>query len=119
MHQITGRYYFMTNTSSGTGLKENVAALLCYVLTWVTGIIFLLIESKNKTIKFHALQSIVVFGALSIVSIVIGWIPFIGWIISWLCGVVGFILWIVLMVKAYQGGTYHLPVAGQIADRWV
>jgi uncharacterized membrane protein len=109
----------MTSQSSGTGLKENVASLLCYILGFITGIIFLILEPKNKTIKFHAVQSIIVFGSIFIVDMVIGWIPIIGWIIAWILGVVAFILWIVLMYKAYQGGTYHLPVAGEFADRFV
>ncbi len=105
----------MTNTSSGTGLKENVAALLCYLGWWVTGIIFLIIEPNNKVIKFHAIQSIVVFGILFIASLILSWVWFIGTIL-WILSV---ILWAYLMYKAYQGGTYHLPVAGQIADRFV
>jgi len=49
------------HNSTGTGLQQNVAGLLCYVLGWITGIIFLVIEKDNKFIRFHAVQSIVVF----------------------------------------------------------
>jgi len=108
----------MTNAPTSTGLQENVAALLCYVLGWVSGIIFLILEPKNKTIKFHAMQSIIVFGALTVITMIFGWIPIINIIINSIVGIVGFILWILLMVKAYQGGTYHLPVAGNLAERW-
>jgi len=52
---------------TSTGLQENIAGLLCYVLGWVTGIIFLFIEKENKFVRFHAVQSIVVFGVLSII----------------------------------------------------
>jgi uncharacterized membrane protein len=103
----------MTNPSPGTGLKENVASLLCYVLGWVTGIIFLIIEPNNKTIKFHALQSIFVFGALTIINAIFFWVPVLGWII-W---VIWFISWIVLMFKAYQGGTWKYPIAGNYAEK--
>jgi uncharacterized membrane protein len=109
----------MNQAPKSTGLQENIASLLCYVLGWVTGIIFLVLEPNNRTIKFHAIQSIIVFGAIFVADIVLMWIPFIGWIISWLLGAAAFILWIVLMYKAYQGGTYHLPVAGNIADKYV
>ena len=105
----------MTNPSPGTGLKENVASLLCYVLGWITGIIFLIIEPNNKTVKFHAIQSIIIFGAIFIIDIIFFWLP----LLTWILGVAAFILWVVLMYKAYQGGTYHFPVAGQIADRFV
>lgn len=104
---------------TATELEENVAGLLCYVLVWVSGIVFLLIEPKNKFVRFHAIQSIVVFGALSIAGAVLTWIPFIGIVIGWLISVVGFILWIVLMVKAYQGTRYKAPWAGNFAEKWV
>lgn len=109
----------MTGTPTSTGLQKNVASLLCYVLGWITGVIFLILEPNNKTIKFHAIQSIIVFGALSVISFVFGWIPLIGWfIISPIVGVVAFISWIVLMVKAYQGGTWKYPVAGNYAEKY-
>jgi uncharacterized membrane protein len=108
----------MTNTSSGTGLKENVASLLCYVLGWITGIVFFLLEPNNKTVRFHAKQSIIVFGTLSVIMMILGWIPILGWIILPIAWIIWVICWIVLMIKAYQGGTYHLPVAGNYADKW-
>lgn len=106
------------------GIQENVAGLLCYALGWVTGIIFLLID-KRPFVKFHAAQSIVVFGGLTVVRIalvfmhgmtggIIGW-GFLG-IIGLLVGILMFVLWILLMVKAYQHETFRLPVAADIAD---
>jgi uncharacterized membrane protein len=83
----------------------------------VTGIIFLLLEKENKFVRFHAIQSIVVFGAYTVVSIILGFIPIIGWIINVLLGIAAFIFWIVLMVKAYRGQMHKLPVAGDIAER--
>jgi uncharacterized membrane protein len=95
-----------------TGLAPNVAGLLCYLGAWITGIIFLVLEQKNKWVRFHAAQSIIVFGSLSLVSAIIGWIPFIGHVFSAILGIIGFILWIVLMVKAHKGEYYKVPVAG-------
>ena len=97
-----------------TGLQENVAGLLCYVLGWVTGIIFLILEPENKFIKFHAIQSIIVFGILTVASWLFSWIF---WVLGTLIGILTFILWIILMYKAYQGERYKLPVAGDIADK--
>lgn len=105
----------MAKTS--TGLDENVAGLLCYVVGWITGLVFILIEKENKFVRFHALQSIIVFGILTVASILIGWIPFIGWVIGWLISVLALVLWIVLMVKAYQGEKYKLPWAGDLAEK--
>jgi uncharacterized membrane protein len=99
-----------------TGLQPNVAGLLCYVLGWVTGIVFLIIEKENKTVRFHAMQSIVIFGAYTILSIIIGWIPVVDIILLPIIGIIALILWIVLMVRAYQGQVWKVPVAGNFAE---
>ena len=113
----------VTATPSSEGLAENVAGLLCYAVGWVTGIIFLLID-KRPFVRFHAAQSIVVFGALTILRIGVGMIiNFSGllgfglWaLISMLIGLVGLVLWIFLMIKAYQHQLFKLPVAAGIAE---
>jgi len=102
---------------TSTGLTENVAGLLCYVLGWISGIVFILIEPENKFVRFHAVQSIVTFGALTVASAVLSWIPFVGVFFGTVIGVLAFILWIVLMVKAYQGTKYKLPWAGNFAEK--
>jgi uncharacterized membrane protein len=110
---------------TSTGLTENVAGLLCYVLGWVSGLVFLLIEQENKFVRFHAVQSIVTFGGITVILIVLsilGLIPFIGLlfdILGYIVGLIAFVLWIVLLVKAYQGTTYKLPWAGDFAEKRV
>ena len=104
---------------TATGLEENVAGLLCYVLGWVSGIVFVLLEPKNKFVRYHAIQSIIVFGAINIAGLIFGWIPYAGPVFSGLLGLLAFILWIVLMVKAYQGTKFKLPAAGDMAEKWV
>jgi len=106
----------MVKTS--TGLEDNVAGLLCYVAGWVSGLIFLLIEAENKFVRFHAMQSIIVFGALNVIGIVFGWIPYFSLFMWPLVGGVWFVLWVVLMYKAYQGMIYKLPIAGDLAEKW-
>ena len=91
---------------------------LCYVLGWVSGLVFILIEPENKFVRFHAIQSIVAFGVLSIASFILSPMPFIGGSVAGVALVVGFIIWIVLMVKAYQGTMYKLPWAGNFAEKW-
>src|ERR1700684_3723998 len=99
---------------SGTsGMSENVAGLLCYSLGWVTGLIFFLID-KRPFVRFHAAQSMVVFGGLQIIQIVLGRIFFasmysggvmnvsMGSGLLSLLGLLAFVLWILLMIKAYQ-----------------
>lgn len=106
------------------GLEENIAGLLCYVLGWVTGIVFLVLEKENKFVRFHAMQSIATFLPLMIIAWVIGWtvmlIPFAGWVIggaiSTLIWILVLILWLILMFKAYQGEMYKLPIVGDFAE---
>jgi len=96
----------------GTGLPKNTAAALSYVLGWITGIVFLLIE-KDSFVRFHAMQSVITFGALTVIAI----IPVIGWVLSPLVMILGFVLWLVLIFKAYQGEEFKLPVIGDFAKK--
>ena len=109
----------MENKTTSLGLAENIEGLLSYVVGWVTGIAFYFLEPENKFVRFHAMQSIVVFGALTILGIVLGWIPVIGWILSIIIAPVGVVLWGWLMYKAYLGEMYKLPVAGDFAEQQV
>jgi len=102
----------MAEEKTVTGLPRNTEAALTYVLGWLTGIIFFLM-SKDKFIRFHAMQSIITFGIITILVIV----PVIGWIISPLAMIVGFVLWLVLIFKAYQGEEFMLPVIGEFAKK--
>ncbi|MGB8521485.1 MAG: DUF4870 domain-containing protein [Candidatus Acidiferrales bacterium] len=114
--------------SSQTGMSENVAGLLCYLLGWITGLIFFLID-KRPFVRFHAAQSIVVFGGLNILSYILGMFLGVsalthGWtgvgagvVLIHLLHLLTFILWIFLMVKAYQGEKFRVPLAADLADQ--
>jgi len=110
---------------SATGLEPNVAGLLCYVLGWITGLVFYLIEKEDRFVRFHAVQSIIVFGAITVVQIglwVFTWIPYIGilfWILSVLVSLGTLVLWVLLMIKAFQGEKYMLPKVGEIAEKYI
>ena len=104
-----------------SGMQQNVAALLCYVLGWLTGLVFLFID-KRPFVRFHAMQSILVFGGIHLLHIVLSWILFPAlhmWslllAVSGLISLVSIVLWILLMVKAYQNEWYKVPVVGDIA----
>lgn len=102
---------------SSIGLDANVAAALAYAIGWVTGVAFLLTEQENKFVRFHALQSTITFGALSIAWFIGLAIPFLGWLISFVVVVpLSAFLWLFLMFKAYQGQRYKLPVFGDMAE---
>ncbi len=104
---------------SSTGLDENVAGLLCYVLGWISGLVFILIEQQSKFVRYHAMQSIYIFGTITVAAIVLGWIPIIGQVISALIGLIGFALWIFLMIRAYQEKKPKVLWAGDQAEKWV
>ena len=98
-------------TKATFSLDKNTAAALCYVLGWISGLVFLLIEKKDKNIRFHAMQAVLFFGGLTVLS----FIPVIGWILSPFIMIVGFIVWLMAMYKAYNGETLELPIVGKIA----
>jgi len=115
-------------SEASANLQSNIAGLLCYVALWVTGIVFVVIEKKNTFVKFHAWQSIMTFGILTVVQIVIstlgtialpfsfglwGFVNVVG-ILVWLL-TVG--LWIALMVLAYSGKMWKVPLVGDWAEK--
>jgi uncharacterized membrane protein len=102
--------------TQGTGLEPNVAGLLCYVAGWVSGLVFLLLEPKDKFVRFHAIQSIIVFGAINLAYFIVFRIPYI-WVIGWVFWAFGVVLWIVLMIRAYQGDKLKMPIAGDYAEK--
>ena len=104
-------------TDSTTGLDENLAAMLCYLLGFITGIVFLVVEKNSAFVRFHAMQSTIAFGGIWIVSIVLWQVPIIGWLINLLLMPVIFILWLVLMFKAYSGERFKLPILGDLAEQ--
>jgi uncharacterized membrane protein len=101
---------------TASGLDENVAGALCYSAGWLTGLLFLATEPENRFVRFHAMQSMVVFGAACVALVVCLTIPFLGWILSIFVFYGSAALWLVLMFKAYQGERFKLPVAGDIAE---
>ena len=117
-----------SNAMTQTGMKENLAGLLCYVLGWVTGLIFFFID-KRSFVQFHAKQSIVIFGGLSILRIIVGMILGVSFMGGGLGGfslaialfdllyLVGVILWIICMIKAYQGERFRVPVAADLSEQ--
>ena len=122
---------------SSTGLDENIAALLSYLFTWVSGLIFFLIEKDSRLVRFHAMQSILLTAA----AIVVGIVLWIAWIVvaivlammsEVLASLVGIVMGLVIfvfyiailiafilcMVKAYQKQYFKLPVIGNFAEKF-
>ncbi|MBS1911126.1 MAG: DUF4870 domain-containing protein [Bacteroidetes bacterium] len=100
---------------SSTGLDENVAGLICYL--GLIGLIFFLIEKQSRLVKFHGLQSTLLWAIVFGVYLVVRWIPFIGWLIALVIYLGALCLMILLMIKAYNNEMFKLPFIGDIAER--
>jgi len=102
-----------------SGLKENLAGALCYVLGIITGLFFFLTEKKNKFVRFHSLQAIFFSVVWLVLQVVIGvlfsFIPSLLKVLLSLVNLAGVVFWIFLMVKAYRGEYFLLPVLGKMA----
>lgn len=107
----------MAAQNSGTGLSKNTAGALAYVLGPITGIIFLVLE-KDPFVRFHAMQSIVVFVGLMALQWAMGLTLILLPIVP-LIGLVGFVLWLLLIYKAWQGEQWSVPVFGQLAKQLI
>jgi uncharacterized membrane protein len=111
-----------------SGMAENIAAMLSYVLVWVTGLIFYFID-RRPFVRFHATQSVVLFGGWHVVmfflTIFFGVSIFggavagasLGLLLYYVLQLVAFVLWIVCIVKAYQGVRFRVPVAANLAEK--
>jgi len=113
---------------SSTGLDANVAALLAYLFSWVSGLIFLVVEKESRFVRFHAMQStllgaaaMVCFFGLSVITSMMAFISVtLAVVVSFLGSAIGlafFVISIVCMIKAYQGQQFRLPVIGDIAAK--
>jgi len=117
---------------SSTGLSANVAGLLCYVAGWITGIVFVVLEKKSIFVKFHAWQSIMTFGVLTVAHLVLSTI--LGAIavatfspgLAIFAGVMGtiiwilmLVLWIILLIQAGTGKMWKVPWAGNWAEKQI
>jgi len=127
-------------SESTMNLEENIASMVCYIGAFITGIIFYFMEKKNKTVRFHAMQSILTFLPLMIITNILWWVGSPKWsysggygyygiyggydpgipillYISWGLWALTGILWLILVFKSYQGEKFKLPIIGDIAEK--
>lgn len=97
--------------------NENLLGAASYLLGFITGIIILLIEKQSSFVRFHAMQSTILFGGVFVANFALGFIPILGWIAGLFLSLGAFILWIVLMWKAFQGEMYKVPYVGELAEK--
>ena len=122
---------------SSTGLDENIAALLSYVVHFVSGLIFFFIEKDSRLVRFHAMQATILGALFFVGAMVLGFVWFfitiiasqisglLGSLVSFVVGLLIFVFflaifagWIMGMVKAFQGQYFKLPVIGNFAEKF-
>lgn len=96
---------------------DNIKGTLAYLLGFITGIVLLLTEKKSQFVRFHAMQSTILFGGLFIINIALSFILLLGWLTNIVLSLVAFVLWLVLMWKAFNGEKYKLPYIGDLAEK--
>ncbi len=113
-------------SSTSTGVDERLASVLCYAGWWVTGLVFLFAERRHATVRFHAAQSLIVFGVFSVALFLCGGASAVAFFVAtpqfqmlqsignavWLVAV---LLWLFLLLKAWQGEAWRVPIAGDLA----
>lgn len=115
---------------STTGLDERLAAVLCYSVWWVTGGLFLILERQHRTVRFHAAQSLVLFGAISVMLLALGAVSALALMLSsqvyQLVRAMGDLLWagaaviwLVLVLRAWRGDVWRVPLVAALADHVV
>ena len=110
---------FISDTEkSSTGLDPIVAATLAYAFVFISGLFFAVFERNSKYVRFHALQSTILFLGLFILQAFFGMVPLVGWFGAIAITPIAVTLWIVLMVLAYRGRRFKLPIVGDLAERY-
>lgn len=100
------------------GMRARTAGVLCYLFGWIGGLVFFFLEPNNRFVRFHAIQSVLFFGMLSILEAVCRLFPFGLLGVNVAIGLVSVIGWIVLMIAAHRGKYYKLPFLGEYAETW-
>lgn len=98
---------------SSLGIDATLAAALAYAFGWLSGLIIFAVEKDSKFVKFHAMQSLIFFGGLTVVSILLA-ITVIG---PLFLGILGLAVWVICVIKAFSGEMFKLPGIGDMAEK--
>ena len=113
---------------TSTGVDARLSALLCYLAWWVSGVVFLVIEQEHRAVRFHAAQSVVLFGGFTAVIVLLTVASVAGlfisptifqavWMFSYLVWLGAVLLWVLVLVKTFRGESWRVPFAGDLAAR--
>lgn len=114
--------------ATSTGVDARLSALLCYLAWWVSGLVFLVIEQRHEAVRFHAAQSIVLFGGLSVLIFLMAVASFgmlfvspaafqAAYTLSFLLSLASVALWLLVMLRIFKGENWRVPVASEFAAR--
>jgi uncharacterized membrane protein len=106
-------------STSSTGLPDNVANFLAYLFGWISGLVIFLLEKKNSSVQFHGAQSIVLFGSLTALNILLPIVPALGPLLMILIAPISMILWLVLLVMSLMDNAPRLPIIANFADQLI
>src|SRR5881397_2507103 len=107
-------------TPSTAGSNKKTYTILAYVLGWLGGLIFLFVGKDDPDVKWNAAQSLLIFGGLTIVIIILGFIPIVNFLVLvlWL---IGFIYWVIFLIQSLQGTGQRIqaPLIGGMISPYV
>ena len=114
--------------STSTGVDPKLSALLCYLAWWVSGVVFLVIEQEHRIVRFHAAQSVVLFGGLSVLILLLSAgsigalfispsLYEVARMVVYLVWIAAVLLWFFVLMKTFRGETWRVPFAGDLAAR--
>ena len=114
------------NKKSSTGMDPKIAVLLSYLFSWLGGLIFFVMEKENKFVKWNALQALILgiieVACIVVISLILGWIPYIGWFFFlWLGYVLAGVCWIfgiIALINGLSGKTFRIPLVCKLADKY-
>ncbi|HSP08462.1 MAG TPA: hypothetical protein VLU92_02555 [Candidatus Dormibacteraeota bacterium] len=110
----------MGGTPSAAGTNKKTYSILAYLLGWITGLIFLFVGKDDPDVKWNAANSIIVFGGLQIIIIVLGFIPVVNLLVV-ILGLVAFVYWVIFLIQGLQGTGQRIqaPLIGSFIDPYV
>ncbi len=101
----------MGGNSSAVGANKKTYTILSYILFWIGGLIFLFVGKDDPDVKWNAANSLIFFGGLSVLMLILSFIPIIN-VIALLLWLVGIVYWVIFIVKSVQGNGERIPTPG-------
>jgi len=127
LSSVSGSSRTHASATAGTSLQPNIAGFLCYLVGFVSGIFFLVAEpyKRDRFVRFHAFQAIFLsvawLAAYLVLGVLLPIVPAMLWRVAWLLYSVlvlgSFLLWLLLMYKAYNREEFKLPAIGDLAAK--